>query len=244
MLCIKNIAITLNNQSIIHNLSLEIAAGTIHALMGPNGSGKSTLAAAIMGDPRYAVTAGSAELAGVNLLELTPDKRARAGLFLAFQQPIALPGVRVFTFLHEAYNARHDSKLGPQEFTDVLYAAMDLVSFDRSYAQREVNEGFSGGEKKKLELVQLILARPQLAILDEIDSGLDIDALKLISHIIAHMRTINPQISFIIITHYQRLLEYVAPDAVHIVQRGRLVHSGAAEIVQLIEQKGYDGISG
>lgn len=242
MFNIQNLTITLNDQPIIHDLSFTIAPGTIHALMGPNGSGKSTLAAALMGDPRYVVAAGSAQLLGVDLLSLSPDKRAQLGLFLAFQQPIALPGVRVFTFLHEMYNALHGTKIGPKEFTDILHAAFDVVCMDHGYAHRAVNEGFSGGEKKKLELVQLLLAQPKVVILDEIDSGLDIDALKLVATVIARLRDKNPQMVVIMITHYQRLLEYVAPDYVHLIMRGSLVRTGDTSLVQLIEHKGYDGI--
>ncbi len=242
MLNIKNLTIALGDQIIVKNLNLSVQPGSVHAIMGPNGSGKSTLAATLMGDPRYTVTNGTAELNGVNILELAPDKRAQAGLFLAYQQPVELPGVRVFTFLKEAYNAVHKVKLDPKAFQEKLLAMMDVLNMDHAYAQRNVNEGFSGGEKKRLELLQLLLLQPQVAILDEIDSGLDIDALKLVAQALSYAREKNPQMIVVAITHYQRLLDHVKPDFVHIVQQGALVQSGTAALAHVLEQKGYDGI--
>lgn len=241
MLYIDQLSVLVQQKQVINNLSCTILPGAMHALMGPNGSGKSSLALTLMGHPSYRITSGTIRFADTDITQLLPDKRARLGLFLAFQHPVEIPGVTVFNFLKESYYALHGAT-GMQEFQSVLYAAMDLLSIDHAFAYRKVNEGFSGGEKKRLELLQLVLFKPMLAILDEIDSGLDVDALKIVAQGIALAREQNPDMSILLITHYQRILDYITPDVVHVMQAGQIICSGDATLAQTIEQRGYDGL--
>lgn len=243
MLSIKNLTVSLDKKIVIKNLSLDIAKGTITVLMGPNGSGKSTLAYTLMGHPSYAHTLGEVIFLEQNILELPVEKRARAGIFLACQYPQEVPGVQVTTFLKEAYRMLVRQDITAQDFQQKLYLALDAVKLDHSFAYRYLNEGFSGGEKKRLEIVQMLLLQPKIAILDEIDSGLDVDAIKLVADAILHARTVCPDIVIIIITHYQKILDYIQPDRVHILVEGSLVASGTKELAQRINQQGYDALS-
>ena len=238
---INNLSVTLDDGSrVISDLSLTISPGSSHVLMAPNGAGKSSLAYAIMGHPRYTVTQGSIIFNGVDLAELSVDKRARLGIFLAFQNPYALPGVTVATFIKEARQAVHGVHSSIQDFQHELHAAMDALGIDKSFAMREVNQGFSGGEKKRLEMLQLVLLKPKVAILDELDSGLDIDALKQVTSMLGVVKKENPMMSIVLITHYQRMLEYLVIDHVHIMQKGSVVRSGDISLVSELEKKGYD----
>ena len=243
MLKIDNLSVAVEDQPIIKNLSLHIGSGTTHALMGPNGSGKSTLAYALMGHPYYTITSGSASIGDTVITDLSPDKRAKKGLFLAFQHPHALPGVSVFTFLKEAYHAVSGQKISVKEFKEQLAQYLELLAMDPVFLERSLNDGFSGGEKKRLEILQLLVIKPNVAILDEIDSGLDIDALKVVGDALAYARSQNPAMSVLLITHYQRILRYIKPDRVHVVMGGTIVHSGDDAVVQKLEQKGYDAIT-
>lgn len=240
MLHIKNLCVDVAEKHILRGINLSISPGTVHALMGPNGSGKSTLAYSLMGHPSYTIIDGSLYLYETDIGSLTPDKRARAGLFLSFQQPFSLPGVKAHTFLLEAYRAMTGLMISVPDFKTLLEEQMLRLSIDPAFAYRDVNDGFSGGEKKKFELLQLVLLKPKIAILDEIDSGLDIDALKVVAEGIAYARTQNPDISILLITHYQRILQYIAPDYVHIIDKGMVVASGNLDLVHALEQKGYD----
>lgn len=238
---IANLSVSLPHTSVLKDINLTLAPGTIHAIMGPNGSGKSTLAYALSGHPHYTIEHGSIEIDQTDITNLTPDARAKAGLFIAFQYPVALPGVRVNTFLKEAHFACTGTALSVQEFNTLLLEAMDHLKIDPAFAYRAVNDGFSGGEKKRLELLQMLILKPKVAILDEIDSGLDIDALKVVSDGIHYAKKINPEIRILIITHYQRILKYIAPDTVHVLCEGTIVDSGDASLAQQLEHKGYDG---
>lgn len=225
---------------ILKGVSLDIKGGEVHAIMGPNGTGKSTLSLALMGHPRYEVTGGSAMLNGQDLLAMAVDERARAGLFLAMQYPSEIAGVSNANFLRTAVNARQpDGKeVGVLPFRKQLEAEMASLGIESKFADRYLNEGFSGGEKKRNEILQLAMLKPRIAILDEIDSGLDIDALKVVAQAVNALR--SPQMGVLIITHYQRLLEYIAPDHVHVLIGGRIVKSGGKELAQELEAKGYD----
>lgn len=242
MLKITNLHVSSAGTSILKGLNFTVEPGTVHVLMGPNGSGKSSLAYTLMGHPSYQVTAGEMLFKEHSLEGLSPDKRAKKGLFLAFQHPYEVTGVGVATFLKEAYQAVTGKQQTVTEFNAFLLATMESLGMDQSFAFRYVNEGFSGGEKKRLELLQMVLLRPCLAILDEIDSGLDLDALKKVAQGIVHARQDNHAMSIVIITHYQRILDYVQPDYVHIMRDGVIVTSGMADLVSRLEQKGYDGI--
>ena len=236
---ITNICVEINQKQILRDINLCLDAGQIHILMGPNGSGKSTLAYALMGHPSYQITNGSIVLNTVNITHLSPDKRAQAGLFLAFQNPYEIPGVTVFNFLKEAHYAVTKKVMSTQEFQNYIYAKMALLEMDTSFAHRCLNFGFSGGEKKKLELLQLLVLCPQIAILDEIDSGLDVDAIKIVAQGLHAAKRENPNLSILLITHYPRLLHSIQPDFVHIMNQGTLVQSGSAALAYEIEQKGY-----
>ncbi|BDC34833.1 ABC transporter ATP-binding protein [Candidatus Dependentiae bacterium Noda2021] len=240
MLKIRNLAVARDQKTIISNFSLEVAPGSTHFLMGPNGSGKSTFAYTIMGHPAYEVISGTMSYKDSDLRALSVDKRAQSGIFLAFQQPIEIPGVMVSGFLKEAYQAIHKSPISAKEFMGILHDALDLLGMDYAFASRSLNESFSGGEKKRLELLQMLVLKPQLAILDEIDSGLDVDALKLIARVLDILRHQNPHFAVVCITHYHRLLTYVRPDYVHIIKSGAIVASSNADLARTIEAEGYD----
>ncbi len=244
MLEIRNLHATVNGKEILKGLSLSVQAGEIHAIMGPNGSGKSTLAKVLAGHPDYEVTKGEVIYQGKNLLELEPDERAREGFFLAFQYPIEIPGVSNANFLRLAYNekAKHDGRdeLDPLEFDDLIREKMKIVEMDSSFINRAVNEGFSGGEKKRNEILQMAVLEPKLAVLDETDSGLDIDALRVVAHGVSKLS--NKDNAIILVTHYQRLLNYIEPHFVHVLYRGQIAKSGGKELALEVEKKGYDWI--
>ena len=245
-LLIKNLRVSVDDKQILKDLSLEVKLGEIHAIMGPNGSGKSTLAYALAGHPKYEVEGGEVWMDGINLLELSPDERARMGLFLAFQYPTAIPGISMANFLRTAVNAIKGEANGDGknkgipiiEFRKMMTQKMDLLKMDKSFARRYLNEGFSGGEKKRAEILQMALLEPKYAILDETDSGLDIDALKVVSEGINALT--GPDRSFIIVTHYQRILNYIKPDFIHVMYDGQIVESGGPELAHRLEEQGYD----
>ncbi len=238
---IKNLRCSVAGNEILRGIDLNVRPGRVAALMGPNGSGKSTLAFSLTGHPNYEVT-GSVTLDGEDLLSLAPDKRARAGLFLSFQYPAAIPGVKVANFLHAARQAERPGDLPPAKFRALLLEKMDQLGIDPSFMGRYLNDGFSGGEKKRLEMLQLAVLAPKYAILDETDSGLDIDALKDVGTSIGALRASDEgrDAGFLIITHYPRILQYVIPDVVHVMIDGRIVKTGDAELAQRIEREGYD----
>jgi Fe-S cluster assembly ATP-binding protein len=247
-LVIKDLRVSIDEKLILKGLNLEVGLGEVHAIMGPNGSGKSTLAYALAGHPKYEVEDGEVWMDGVNLLELTPDERAKMGLFLAFQYPTAIPGISMANFLRTAVNAVKGEKNGDgktkgipiTEFRKLMNEKMNLLKIDKEFARRYLNEGFSGGEKKRAEILQMALLEPKYAILDETDSGLDIDALKVVSEGVNALT--GPDRSFIVITHYQRILNYVKPDFVHILYDGQIIESGGPELALRLEQEGYDNL--
>ena len=243
MLSIKNLHASIEDKQILKGINLEIKAGEVHAIMGPNGTGKSTLSAAIMGNPNYEVTEGEILLDGVNVLELEVDERARLGLFLAMQYPSEIAGITNAEFMRAAINAKRDEndKISVMNFIKKLDEKMALLNMPEEMAERYLNEGFSGGEKKRNEILQLLMLEPTFAILDEIDSGLDIDALRVVAKGINEMRGDN--FGSLIITHYQRLLNYITPDVVHIMMEGRVVMTGGADLAKRLEAEGYAGIS-
>lgn len=240
MLKIENLHTEIEGSEITKGLNLEVGKGEIHAIMGPNGSGKSTLANVLMGHPRYEVTGGSITFEGQDLLELEPDERARLGLFLAFQYPSEVPGVSVANFLRAAVNASREEELSVMDMYRLIQEKMTFLQMDPKFAERYLNEGFSGGEKKRNEILQLLMLEPKLAILDETDSGLDIDALQIVSKGVNAMR--GPDFSAILITHYQRILRYIEPDYVHVMLDGRIVTSGDKALADKLESKGYDWV--
>ncbi|HST53670.1 MAG TPA: Fe-S cluster assembly ATPase SufC [Pyrinomonadaceae bacterium] len=244
MLEIRDLHATVEGKEILRGISLTINKGEVHAIMGPNGSGKSTLAKILAGHPAYEVTKGEVLFEGRNLLELAPDERAREGVFLAFQYPVEVPGVSNAQFLRLAYNEKrkhHDEEeLDPLEFKDLLTERAKIVEMDAGLMSRSVNEGFSGGEKKRNEILQMAVLEPKLAVLDETDSGLDIDALRIVADGVNKLRT--PENAIILVTHYQRLLNYIVPDHVHVLYRGRIVRSGGKHLALELEEKGYDWI--
>jgi Fe-S cluster assembly ATP-binding protein len=239
---IRNLHATVEGKEILRGLDLMVNAGEVHAIMGPNGSGKSTLAKVLAGHPAYVVTAGEVLYEGRNLLELEPDERARAGVFLAFQYPVEVPGVSNAQFLRLAYNEKRkhlgEEELDPLEFKDLLTERAKIVEMDAGLMSRSVNEGFSGGEKKRNEILQMAVLEPKLAVLDETDSGLDIDALRIVADGVNQLRT--PDNAILLVTHYQRLLNYIVPDYVHVLYKGRIVRSGGKELALALEEKGYD----
>ncbi|HET6361540.1 MAG TPA: Fe-S cluster assembly ATPase SufC [Gemmatimonadota bacterium] len=229
---------------ILRGVDLTIREGELHALMGPNGSGKSTLAKVLTGHPAYEVTEGRIQFRGEDLLELEVDERARQGLFLAFQYPSEIPGVTIAQFLRQAKIARTGAEIGVFDFYDDLKKSMDLLQVDEKFAERYVNEGFSGGEKKRNEILQMAMLTPSLALLDETDSGLDIDALKIVSEGVNRLHRELGDMGVLIITHYQRILNYITPDFVHVMVAGRIVRSGGKELAHQLEAEGYDAIRG
>lgn len=237
---IHNLHVRTEEREILHGVDLVVSRGQTHALMGPNGSGKSTLANTLMGNPDYQVTEGRILLDGEDLTEAEPDERARAGLFLAFQYPATIPGVSVANFLRMAVNARREEPIKIKEFGAMLKENVELLKINREFTKRYLNEGFSGGEKKRAEILQLAMLKPDFAVLDETDSGLDIDALRIVSEGVNAMRT--DERGFLIITHYTRILGYVRPDFVHIMLDGRIVQEGGAELADQLEDKGYEWV--
>jgi Fe-S cluster assembly ATP-binding protein len=239
-LTIRNLHVEIAGQEIVRGLSLSVPRGEVHAIMGPNGSGKSTLAKVLAGHPDYHVMKGEVLMDGENILALDPDDRARKGLFLAFQYPSEIPGVTIANFLRAAVQARlpEGEELEATEYYAKLYEKMEQLGMDRSFTSRAVNEGFSGGEKKRTEILQLAMLEPNYAILDETDSGLDIDALKIVARGVNSLR--GPKVGILLITHYQRLLNYIVPDHVHVMVAGRIVRSGGKELALELEERGYD----
>jgi Fe-S cluster assembly ATP-binding protein len=237
---IQNLHVRTEEREILHGVDLKIERGQTHALMGPNGSGKSTLANTLMGNPSYEVTEGKILLNGEDITEADPDERARAGLFMAFQYPATIPGVSVANFLRLAVNAGREEPIKVKEFGQLLREASDVLRIDREFTSRYLNEGFSGGEKKRNEILQLAILKPEFAVLDETDSGLDIDALRIVADGVNALR--GPERGFLIITHYRRILQYVRPDFVHIMLDGRIVREGGPELADELEDKGYDWV--
>ena len=237
---IQNLHVRIEEREILHGVDLTVKKGETHALMGPNGSGKSTLANTLMGNPNYEVTEGKILLDGEDLTEADPDERARAGLFMAFQYPATIPGVSVANFLRMAVNARREEPIKVKEFGEILGKNMELLKIDRAFTSRYLNEGFSGGEKKRAEILQLAMLAPDFAVLDETDSGLDIDALRIVSDGVNALR--EQERGFLIITHYTRILGYVRPEFVHIMIDGRIVREGGPELADELEDKGYEWV--
>jgi Fe-S cluster assembly ATP-binding protein len=246
MLSITDLHAGVGDKEILRGVSLSVHPGEVHAIMGPNGSGKSTLAQVLAGHPGFTVTSGTAVYDGRDLFDLEPEERAHAGLFLAFQYPVEIPGVSNAYFLRSAYNevrkSRREPEVDPLEFLDIMTAKLKLVDLDESMLQRSVNAGFSGGEKKRNEILQLAVLEPRLGILDETDSGLDIDALRTVADGVNKLRRADN--AFIVVTHYQRLLNYIVPDFVHVLVDGRIAKSGGRELALELEEKGYDWITG
>src|SRR5210317_1039684 len=242
LLEIKNLKVSINDNKILKNLNLEINKGEIHAIMGPNGSGKSTFSKVLAGHPAYSILEGDIFFKGSSILDLEPEQRSHLGIFLAFQYPIEIPGVSNEDFLRLAYNSKqkfyNKPEIDPIEFLGVINKKLELVNMSPIFLSRNVNEGFSGGEKKRNEILQMILLDSELAVLDETDSGLDIDALKTISMGINNF--MNPSKSILLITHYQRLLDYIKPDYVHVIQDGKIVKTGSADLAKELENKGYE----
>ena len=239
---IKDLHINIGDKPIVKGLTLTVRKGEVHAIMGPNGTGKSTLAKAIAGHPDYEITSGSVLLDGRNILEMEPDERARAGLFLAFQYPCEIPGVSIANFLRAASQARlpEGEEIDATAYYKRLYSKMDALKIDRKFTARSVNEGFSGGEKKRCEILQMAMLEPAYSIMDETDSGLDIDALKIVAEGVNALR--GPKLGVLLITHYQRLLDYIVPDFVHVMWDGRIVKSGDKSLALELEAKGYDWV--
>jgi Fe-S cluster assembly ATP-binding protein len=237
---IQNLHVRIEEREILRGLNLTVRKGETHALMGPNGSGKSTLANTIMGNPVYEVTDGKIIFNGEDLTEASPDERARSGLFMAFQYPATIPGVSVANFLRMAVNAKREEPIKVKEFGKLLGENMELLRIDRAFTSRYLNEGFSGGEKKRAEILQLAMLKPEIAVLDETDSGLDIDALRIVSDGVNALR--GPEMGSLIITHYTRILDYVKPEFVHIMLDGRIVREGGPELATELEDTGYDQI--
>ena len=244
MLSIKDLHASVEETTILNGVNLEVKKGEVHAIMGPNGSGKSTLSSVIAGREEYDVEKGSIDLDGQDILELSPEERAQLGIFLSFQYPVEIPGVSVTNFLKTALNetrkARGQEPMSAKELLRLMREKMELLEMDKSFLSRSLNEGFSGGEKKRNEIFQMALMEPRLAILDETDSGLDIDALRIVANGVNHLR--SKENAVVLITHYQRLLEYIKPDFVHVLFKGRIVKSGGSELALELEAKGYDWI--
>ena len=240
LLNVKNLSVDVEDKSILHGINLTINKGETHVLMGPNGAGKSTLGCTLMGNPNYHVTDGEIFFGGENITKEAADKRARLGMFLSFQNPLEVPGISLSNFIRSALSARTGKNVRIWDFNKELQKAMEVLDMDPSYGFRDLNVGFSGGEKKKAEILQLLLLNPSLAILDETDSGLDIDALRIVAEGVNKLKT--PETSTIVITHYQRLLDYIKPDIVHVLYKGRIVKTAGPELALELEEKGYDWI--
>ena len=244
MLKVKDLHASIDGKEILKGLNLEIKAGEVHAIMGPNGSGKSTLSMVLAGNPAYEVTGGTAEFMGKDLLTLPPEVRSHEGLFLGFQYPVEIPGVSMVNFMRAAVNAKRkylgEPPMTASEFLKMMREKREIVELDNKLASRSVNEGFSGGEKKRNEIFQMAVLQPKLAILDETDSGLDIDALRIVAEGVNKLKTADN--STVVITHYQRLLDYIKPDIIHILYKGRIVRTGGPELALELEKRGYDWI--
>lgn len=244
LLEVRDLHATAEGREILRGIDLTVMAGEVHAIMGPNGSGKSTLAQVLAGHPAFTVTQGTARYAGQDLLALKPEERAREGLFLAFQYPVSVRGITNAYFLRAALNAirkhRGEEELGPVEFMDLLQTKLEVIGWDDSFLERPVNEGLSGGEKKRNEILQLAVLEPRLAILDETDSGLDIDALKTVAQAVSRLR--RPETATVLVTHYYRILTHIQPDVVHVLAGGRIVKSGGKELALELEDKGYEWV--
>src|SRR4051795_6762746 len=238
---IKDLHVRIEEREILRGVDLNISRGEIHALMGPNGSGKSTLASTLMGHPSYEITQGTIAFKGEDITEAEPHERARAGLFLAFQYPVSIPGVSVANFLRMAINAKREEPIQVKEFRTDLQHAIELLDVDRSFTSRHLNDGFSGGEKKRAEILQMAMLQPEVAVLDETDSGLDIDALRTVAEGVAKLQA-EQGMGALIITHYQRILHYVRPEFVHVMMDGRIVMEGGEELVERLEREGYERI--
>lgn len=235
---IQNLSVSIDKQ-IIKNLSLKVESGSVHAVMGPNGSGKSTLAYTLLGHPSCQVTDGSIIFEGMDITDVSVDKRSKLGLFLSFQNPYEIPGLQVFTYLKEIYSLHHQEGLSVEDFKNIINPMVKVLGLEDAFLWRNLNENFSGGEKKRMEMLQLMVVQPKLAIIDEIDSGLDVDALKAVAKALAYCQEKNKDMAIVLITHYQRILDYVLPDYVHILAAGNLVKSGSAELAKEIEKSGY-----
>ena len=244
ILSVRNLTATVEDTLILKGMNLEMKAGEIHAIMGPNGSGKSTFSKVLAGHPDYQVTGGEVRYLGQDLLELEPQDRARSGLFLAFQYPLEIPGVSNLDFLRVSYNSKRKhqglEELDAFDFDDLVHEKLDVVKMDAAFLGRSVNEGFSGGEKKRNEILQMAILEPKLAILDETDSGLDIDALKIVANGVNQLS--NAANAMLVITHYQRLLDYIIPDYVHVMANGRIIRTGGKELALELEERGYDWV--
>lgn len=242
MLKIDNLHASINGKEILKGINLQVNPGEVHAIMGPNGSGKSTMSNVLVGHPSYTVTEGSVEYKGKNLLDMTVEQRSHEGLFLSFQYPVEIPGVSMTNFMRTAINEKRKylelPPLSPSDFLKMIKAKRDLVKLDSKFMNRSVNEGFSGGEKKRNEIFQMAMLEPSLSILDETDSGLDIDALRIVAEGVNKLKT--PETSVIVITHYQRLLDYIKPDIVHVLYKGRIIKTAGPELALELEQRGYD----
>ena len=242
MLKIVNLAVSVEGKKMLKGINLTLKPGELVAVMGPNGSGKSTLAYALAGHPHYQVTKGKVSLNSANLLKLSPDERSLAGLFLAFQYPVSVPGVSLDQFLHQAYELRAKTKVAPFEFRKILNKVADNLGVNEQLLNRSLNDGFSGGEKKRVEVLQMALLSPKFAVMDETDSGLDIDALRMVAEGINKTRKQNPKLGILMITHYRRILDYVKPDRVVVLSRGKIVKSGGISLINQLEAKGYKGL--
>lgn len=240
LLKIENLHVEIDSKEILHGLNLEINSGEIHAVMGRNGSGKSTFSNTLMGHPAYKIKKGKITFNGEEVNNLKPNERAKRGLFLGFQYPLSIPGVTIANFLRQANKALKGDSTSPKEFRKLLYEKMDDLEIDYAFATRYINDGFSGGEKKRMEILQMAMLEPKLAVLDEPDSGLDIDSLKLVAESINRYKIKNPNVSILLITHYQKILDYLKPDKVHVFIDGNIVESGGPELALELEKKGYD----
>ena len=240
LLKIKNLQVEIDGKKILHGINLNINSGEIHALMGRNGSGKSTLSNTLMGHPAYKIADGEIIFTGQVINNLKSNERAKLGLFLGFQYPLSIPGVTVANFIRQANKALKGDAVSARDFRKLLYEKMDDLEIDYSFATRYINDGFSGGEKKRMEILQMAILEPKLAILDEPDSGLDIDSLKLVANSINKFKEKNPNVGILLITHYQRILDHIKPDKVHVFVDGKIIESGSAELALKLEEKGYD----